>query len=615
MLFRSRALSSRCWCRVATIAILLLSLSCGIYIGLPLPAASADDSAATPLQIVQALAAMPAVVTAASFESVPPQGTPNAAMTTSLASFPTAGDSYALLTTGDASLAAQPNTSSGSGANDAGSNVRGNTDFDVTVLKAQLNVPVGVNCLLGMDFRFLSEEYPEFVGSAYNDAFIAEIDKSTWTTSGSTITAPDNFAFDPKGNPITINAAGTTSMSADEAAGTTYDGATPLLTAATPVSPGQHSLFLSIFDQGDRILDSAVMLDNLRFGAVSNVSTDCVPGAKPVDATPRYVALGDSYSAGEGVPAFQPWTDQSPKKYPNLSDRNMCHRSYGAYSALLSEKDGMPKNEHWACSGAEIPNLYHGQWNEGPQLDKIAPKGQHDDSVKLVTLTMGGNDVGFAYVLGNCYHPGPGTVRKCRSYDALVRQSINSLGTGRPELCFPGVPCIAAVPSLHQVYKDIIARAPNAHVIVLGYPHLFPKSPAASCEVGSVFLSVPRPVTTLKIKYTRDDMIWMNQMGDLLNQKIAAEVDVVDPTGLKVTFVPVADAFAGHEVCAGDPSTRWIRAAEIDYWQFNSLSSSLFAYGADIRPWSFHPNAHGQVAYCRAVRDEIGGDPDSCGTT
>ncbi|HEY3106027.1 MAG TPA: choice-of-anchor L domain-containing protein [Gaiellaceae bacterium] len=171
------------------------------------------------------------------------------------------------MTTGDPTLADQPNNSSSSGVDLSGGSVRGNTDFDVTMLKIDLAVPAGANCL-ALDFQFLTEEFPEFVGSNFNDAFIAELDSSTWTTSGSTISAPNNFAFDPSGDVISVNSSGVTSMTAGNASGTTYDGATPLLSAATPITAGAHSLYLSIFDQGDHILDSAVFVDNLILGSV-----------------------------------------------------------------------------------------------------------------------------------------------------------------------------------------------------------------------------------------------------------------------------------------------------------------------------------------------------------
>lgn len=106
-------------------------------------------------------------------------------------------------------------------------------------------MPSTANCLR-FDFQFLSEEFREYVGTNYNDAFIAELDSSTWTTSGSSITAPNNFAFDPAHNPISVHAAGVTSMTEANAAGTTYDGATPLLSAAHAVTPGAHSVYFSV---------------------------------------------------------------------------------------------------------------------------------------------------------------------------------------------------------------------------------------------------------------------------------------------------------------------------------------------------------------------------------
>lgn len=211
--------------------------------------------------------------------------TPNAVSTTLLAGFPSHADDYGILTTGDANLADDPDGSQGSGKNLGGGNVRGDTDFDVSVLKIDLNVPSEMNCLT-IDFRFLSEEYPEYVGEPFNDAFIAELDDSTWTTSGSNIIAPNNFAFDQNGQPISINSTGETSVNPAYADGTTYDAATARLQSRTPITPGAHSLYLSIFDQGDHILDSAAFVDNVR---LITQSDDCVQGAIITDEKPPVI--------------------------------------------------------------------------------------------------------------------------------------------------------------------------------------------------------------------------------------------------------------------------------------------------------------------------------------
>jgi hypothetical protein len=236
------------------------------------------------------------MITGASFVAAP-AGTPNGTSTTPLAEFPSEGSSFGILTTGN--VKSVPNTATFASTDLHGGNIRGNTDFDVTLLKADLTVQPGANCLT-FDFKFLSEEYPGFVNTGYNDAFVAELDTSTWTTSGSTITAPNDFAFDGSHQAVSINSTGLGSMSAANGAGTAYNGtqsynanffappgnaggATGLLHASTQVTPGSHSIYFSIFDQGDHRLDSAAFLDNLTVGFVPNPSLNCVPGATPVN--------------------------------------------------------------------------------------------------------------------------------------------------------------------------------------------------------------------------------------------------------------------------------------------------------------------------------------------
>ncbi len=261
-------------------------------------AVSNDATGAT--AIANAITADGATLTAASFATVT-GGTPNGTAGC-LSWFATNGNTFGILTSGDVSLADDPNDSDGDGVDNNGASVRGDTDFDVTVLKLDLTTPAGANCLR-FDFAFYSEEFPEFVNTSYNDAFIAELNSSTWTTVGSDINAPNNFAFDPNGDVISINSTGATAMNEANADGTTYDGGTVLLSAATPVGAGANSLYLSIFDQGDGILDSAVFLDNVRFQTVANVGTDCVAGAQEAPAGGD-VLIETKETGGDGTALF-----------------------------------------------------------------------------------------------------------------------------------------------------------------------------------------------------------------------------------------------------------------------------------------------------------------------
>ena len=159
-----------------------------------------------------------------------------------------------MLSTGDATLADQPDQAGVFASADDGGETppagRGDTARDVTVLSIPVNVPAGANCL-SFDFRFLSEEYPDFINSQFNDAFIAELDSSTWVSSGSVIGGLENdFALDATGAPLTVHSA-QAGLSGPNGAGTPYGGASAPLRAKTAVTPGAHTVILSILDLND----------------------------------------------------------------------------------------------------------------------------------------------------------------------------------------------------------------------------------------------------------------------------------------------------------------------------------------------------------------------------
>jgi hypothetical protein len=213
--------------------------------------------------------------TKARFSAIPPESNPAAVSTTRMAGFPLKGRSFAILSNGDATDADNPNNAPDSSTSLGGPSIRGSRD--VVIYRIHVRVPKGRDCL-SVRFRFLSEEYPEFVGTEFNDAFIAELDDSTWNTitkDDPRVEAPRNFARTADGKLITVNATGETNVSPSRAKGTTYDAATRRLRASTRVSRGSHILYLSIFDQGDRQFDSAVFVD----GITVDRRRPCEPGA------------------------------------------------------------------------------------------------------------------------------------------------------------------------------------------------------------------------------------------------------------------------------------------------------------------------------------------------
>ncbi|MCB9124674.1 MAG: choice-of-anchor L domain-containing protein [Caldilineaceae bacterium] len=186
------------------------------------------------------------------------------------AGFPTQGSTFAVLSTGVAADASLPNDEENRGSDLGGlSNSQGQ---DLVRLHLQLKVPDKINCA-SFGFAYYSEEFPEYVNSQYNDTFSAQINESDLPITDNAVSAPGNFAFDTEGNIVSIN----TSFGVQADTGTTYDGATPPLSAQTAVVPGSViDLYFSVQDLGDSVYDSAVFLDKFFWSEDPN----CKEGAK-----------------------------------------------------------------------------------------------------------------------------------------------------------------------------------------------------------------------------------------------------------------------------------------------------------------------------------------------
>ena len=175
--------------------------------------------------------------------------------TTPLGGFPTQGSTFAILSTGLAASAELPNNEGNLGYVLQG--LKNSDGRDLVQLALRVHVPASKNCLQ-VDFKFFSEEFPEFVGSQFNDTFTAELGGTNIIISGNSVSAPLNFAFDTQHQIISVN----TVFGVTDNTGTTYDGATPLLRTQTPVTPTETvDVVFSAQDLGDSSWDSAVFLD------------------------------------------------------------------------------------------------------------------------------------------------------------------------------------------------------------------------------------------------------------------------------------------------------------------------------------------------------------------
>ena len=182
--------------------------------------------------------------------------------------------------------------------------------------------------------------------------------------------------------------------------------------------------------------------------AVAVVSTAVALPAGPASAQApgRYVALGDSYTAGPLIP------NQS------LSPLG-CLRSDQDYPAEVQRALGFASFADVSCSGADTGDM------TAPQNVSPGPNPPQFDALTtgttVVTVGIGGNDIGFSSILESCVTLNP-FATPCR--DRYVVNGVDELAV-RIQQTAPKV--AAVVQGIHQ-------RAPGAAVFVVGYPAILP---------------------------------------------------------------------------------------------------------------------------------------------
>ncbi|MFZ0386726.1 MAG: SGNH/GDSL hydrolase family protein [Solirubrobacteraceae bacterium] len=260
-------------------------------------------------------------------------------------------------------------------------------------------------------------------------------------------------------------------------------------------------------------------------------------------ATGPYVALGDSYTAGPLVPA--------PTGSPIL-----CGRSTNDYPADVARAINPSRFVNASCSSATTVDMTQSQSLEGgiqtapPQFNALSSNDA------LVTVGIGGNDAGLISV-----------AEECTALDVLWPfgdrcKSHYQSGSTNTEL----TAIDATGPKVAQVIQGIATRAPQAKVLVVGYPDGLPQN-GSNCYPDVPFSSA--------------DVTWFNSMEIDLNSVLA---QVAQANG--ATFVDTFTSSIGHDACQG--SDAWV----------NGLLPTSAAF-------PLHPNTAGEANMARQVEGAL----------
>lgn len=291
-----------------------------------------------------------------------------------------------------------------------------------------------------------------------------------------------------------------------------------------------------------------------------------------------YVAFGDSYSSGEGNPPYEQGTDKE-EETPDL-----CHRSMTAYGPLLDQALNLGPMAFKACSGAVTNDIFQAN---GANLTEPAQLSWLRSDTKTITLTIGGDDAGFAHVLRECVTTPLEVKFGCstnQQLEAETQARLNALAGGSYATTPP--PRSAPIHSLVSVVQAIHNHARSAHIFVGLYPTLFGRNRSdyssnisapglLACEVG--------PDLWIDFK----DAQWLNKRGERLDKIIREAVATTAGERIPVTLV-TPSAFKGQGFC--DEHELWFHPIELELRNPLEIGTELI-----VKASSFHPTTVGQA--------------------
>ena len=324
---------------------------------------------------------------------------------------------------------------------------------------------------------------------------------------------------------------------------------------------------------------------------------------QPLPAKPRniVVALGDSYSSGEGgsVTGGADYYRETDNNGDDTAHRNACHRSRNAWARKMTLADAAgtgvgARADSWdpsldfnllACSGAQTENLLPtgqtnafndptvAQYGEVKQLER----GFLDANTTLVSLSIGGNDGGFSTIVQACttFIPNAADCQNATNVP-VPGMSAGPLKDKVPELIRGKVKT-----SVTNVLQQIRAKAPNAKILLVGYPALFSNFNAKPDGSGPCVAGI-----------SREETVWLNSLADLLYTELNAARTAA---GANMFYSDPRSAFAGKTICGSPEELHGVVVAKTPG---DKPTNPVSAQG-------FHPKIEGQVRYGTTVTSAL----------